>query len=302
VGSANAPGKQAVRLRPVRVGLWDRYGGSMPSGWTRWLLEHFEFPFEVVFAPDLDKGGLREKFDVLIFVDGAIPNREAAKGKRGRKGPADVPSGKRSEANLSEDSIPAEFRGRQGTISAAKTMPQLRRFLDEGGTILTIGSSTSLATQLGLPVANHLVEKDKEGQIRLLPREKFYVPPSLLEVRVDPAHPLAWGLREHVDVMFTASPTFRLLSGAELNGFQRVAWFDSKTPLRSGWAWGQEHLEGGVAIVDARVGSGRLVLFGPEILFRAQPHGTFKFLFNGIVRAGMDAESSHAASLPADGR
>jgi glutamine amidotransferase-like uncharacterized protein len=66
-----------------------------------------------------------------------------------------------------------------------------------------------------------------------------------------------------------------------------VAWFDSKTPLRRGWAWGQEHLEGGAAVVEARVGPGKLVLFGPEILFRAQPHGTFKFLFNGIVQAGM---------------
>jgi hypothetical protein len=64
-----------------------------------------------------------------------------------------------------------------------------------------------------------------------------------------------------------------------------VAWFDSKTPLRSGWAWGQEHLEGGVAVAEARVGKGTLVLFGPEILFRAQPHGTFKFLFNGIVQS-----------------
>ena len=73
VGSPVAPGNEAVALKPVRIGLWDRYGGSMPSGWTRWLLERFEFPFQVVFPPELDKGGLREKFDVLIFVDGAIP-------------------------------------------------------------------------------------------------------------------------------------------------------------------------------------------------------------------------------------
>src|SRR5207302_2041653 len=72
-GSLVAPGKQALALKPVRIGLWDRYGGSMPSGWTRWLLERFEFPFQVVFAPELDRGGLRDKFDVLIFVDGAIP-------------------------------------------------------------------------------------------------------------------------------------------------------------------------------------------------------------------------------------
>jgi hypothetical protein len=29
----------AIKLRPLRVALADHYGGSMPSGWTRWLLE-----------------------------------------------------------------------------------------------------------------------------------------------------------------------------------------------------------------------------------------------------------------------
>ena len=67
---------------------------------------------------------------------------------------------------------------------------------------------------------------------------------------------------------------------------ETLAWFDNKTPLRSGWAWGQENLEGGVAMIDAKIGKGRLALFGPEILFRGQPHGTFKLLFNGIVQAG----------------
>jgi hypothetical protein len=89
------------------------------------------------------------------------------------------------------------------------------------------------------------------------------------------------------DVMFSSSPTFKLPADADAKGLQRVAWFDTKTPLRSGWAWGQHYLDGGVAIVDAKVGSGRLVLFGPQILFRAQPHGTFKLLFNGIVQAGV---------------
>ena len=69
---------------------------------------------------------------------------------------------------------------------------------------------------------------------------------------------------------------------ARAQGLTPIAWFDSPTPLRSGWAWGQAQLQGGVAIAEAKVGQGRLVLFGPEITFRAQPHGTFKFLFNGI--------------------
>jgi hypothetical protein len=235
IGSAAAPGKEAKALRPVRVGLWDRRGGSMPSGWTRWLLERFEFPFRVVFSPEIEEGNLREKFDVLLFVDGAI--------------------------------LPGATQ-------------ELREFLDAGGTILAIGTSTSLRRSFGLPIDHYLAVK---GEV--LPAEKFYIPPSLLRVRIDNAHPLAFGMPEEADVMFTNSPTFRLPEDAAKKGLTRVAWFDSKTPLRSGWAWGQEHLEGGAAIVEAQVGRGKLVLFGPEILFRAQPHGTFKFLFNGIMNA-----------------
>jgi hypothetical protein len=250
IDSPVAPGKAAVSLKQVRIGLWDRYGGSMPSGWTRWLLERFEYPFRVVMVDELDEGGLRAKFDVLILVDDALAGRDG----------------------VGDD-----------------TLPHLKKFLDDGGTVLAIGGAARIGKQLGLPLANHLTAKDEAGNLESLPREKFYVPASVLRVRVDPSQPLAWGMGADVDVMFWLSPTFRMPDATEKNGLRRVAWFDSKTPLRSGWAHGQEYLEGGTAIVDARVGKGRLALFGPQILYRAQPHGTFKFLFNGIVRAGAGA-------------
>jgi Zinc carboxypeptidase len=278
VGSPAAPDRQAVVLRTVRVALWDRYGGSMPSGWARWLLERFEFPFQVVYPPELDKGGLSEKFDVLILVDGAIAGRDLAALRSGLLGGDQLLPGQR---------IPEEYRGRRGSITAKTTLPRLREFLEAGGTILTIGSSTDLGKQLDLPLANHLVTRNGDGKEHPLPRDKFYVPGSVLRVRVNPTHPLAWGLGEEADVMFSASPTFRLAEASEANGLRRVAWFDTKTPLRSGWAWGQEHLEGGVAVAEARVGKGRLALFGPQVLFRGQPHGTFKFVFNSIVQAGV---------------
>jgi hypothetical protein len=278
VGSPEAPGKEAVALKPVRIGLWDRYGGSMPSGWTRWLLEQFDFPFQVVYPPELDKGGLREKFDVIVLVDGAMGG-----GRFGGGGGGDAPP--KEVDVIDELGLPAEYRGRRGSISTARTVPLLKKFMEEGGTIITIGSSTSLGTTLGLPMANHLVTKDADGKERPLGRDKFYVPASVLRVKVDPTHPLAWGMGDEVDVMFEGSPTFRLKEDAEKNGLAKVAWFAGKMPLRSGWAFGQEALDGGVAIIDADVGKGKLVLFGPQILFRAQPHGTFKFFFNAIERA-----------------
>ncbi len=287
-GSAEAPVKQAVEVKPVRIGLWDRYGGSMPSGWTRWLLERFEYSFQLVFVPELDRGKLRDKFDVLILVDGAIAGR--GRGVPRPDGPDAAPPDAGPAGD--EQSIPPEYRGRRGAITTAKTVPQLREFLENGGTILTIGSSTTLAEMLGLPVGNYLVEKDGEGKERPLSREKFFVPSSVLRMRVDASAPLAWGLDEEVDVMFSGSPTFRLPEDAEKKGLRRIAWYDSKTPLRSGWAWGQEHLNGGTAIVEAKVGRGRLILSGPQIFFRGQPHGTFKFLFNALAQSGTNQKDT----------
>ena len=59
--------ERVTLVKPVRVGLWDRYGGSMPSGWTRWLLERFEFPFQIVFAPELDSLGTKQNPGVRTF-------------------------------------------------------------------------------------------------------------------------------------------------------------------------------------------------------------------------------------------
>jgi hypothetical protein len=282
-GVTRAPASATLlRVQPVRVGLWDRYGGSMPSGWTRWLLERFEFPFEVVYAPVLDAGRLADRFDVLIFPDGAIP------APAGDGPPAGFGGG---DLVLDTASIPAEFKPRLGRVTVEKTVPQLREFLNAGGTVITIGSSTSLARHLGLPFTNHLLEGGKP-----LPDEKFYIPGSLLEVRVDNTRPIAYGLGERVDVFFDESPALRLTGDAPRDQARPVAWYETDHPLRSGWAWGQRYLKDGLAVAEATVGRGTLYLFGPEILFRGQPHGTFKFLFNGIHLARAGGARAPAAS------
>jgi hypothetical protein len=154
----------------------------------------------------------------------------------------------------------------------------VKQFVESGGTAIAIGGSApALASYLGVPVTDYLTA---DGQS--LARTEYYVPGSVLRVEVDASQPLAAGVPSPLDVFFDNSPVFGLLPEAVAHGVKRVAWFGSATPLRSGWAWGQEHLEGGTAVVEASVGEGKVVLFGPEILERGQPHGTFKFLFNAI--------------------
>ena len=171
-----------------------------------------------------------------------------------------------------------------GRVTVAKTVPHLLEFVEQGGTLLAIGSSTVIGGHAGLPIDDHLV--DEAG--RPLPWDKYYVPGSVLRVSVDNTRPIGYGFDKEVDVFFNNSPVLRLLPAAFQAGVQPVAWFDGEAPLRSGWAWGQHYLNGGVAIAEARLGAGALYLFGPEILNRGQPHGTFKFFFNGIHLAGAE--------------
>ncbi len=265
------------KLPALRIGLWDRFGGSMPSGQMRWLMEQYELPFRVVYPQELDAGNLRSKFDVLIFPESSIPGvggaAAAGRGGRGGRGAQD------------STAIPAEFRSWIGNVSAERTLPKLKEFLNQGGRIIAIGpSSINIAQQLALPVTSHLVERTPTGTAGVaLPAEKYYVPGSLLEVAYDTTLDATRGQDSHGIVFFDNSPVMRLGPDAELKGVKPVAWFENGTPLRSGWAWGQNYLDGGVAMAEAKYGQGTVYLFGPEITFRAQPAGTFKLLFNAIV-------------------
>jgi hypothetical protein len=124
--------------------------------------------------------------------------------------------------------------------------------------------------------------EDRNGQERPLPNDKFYVPGSILSAKLDTSLPINAGFDERVDFFFDSSPAFKLGADAAAKSVRKVAWYDSREPLRSGWAWGQEVLENALAVAEADVGKGKAYFFGPEILFRAQPHGTFKYLFNSL--------------------
>ena len=133
-----------------------------------------------------------------------------------------------------------------------------------------------------MPVTNALVEM-KNGKLVQLPSDKYYIPGSVMHVIIDSAQPATQGMEAEADVLFDSSPVFRLTPEAQSSGkLKPLAWFGSAQTLRSGWAWGQEYLQDGVAAFEASVGKGKLYVFGPEITFRAQTYSTFKLIFNQL--------------------
>jgi hypothetical protein len=277
---AAAPRGAALELKPIRIGIFDLYGGIMPSGWTRWILEQFEFSAQIVRPQELDAGNLKAKFDVIIFPDGSA--HFGAVSGRGRSARQPAP-----------EEIPEEYRSWLGAITPEKTIPQLKEFLKGGGSIVTVGSGSSIAPLLGVPVESALVEMGKDGKFVPLPREQFYVPGSILRMTVNTEDPLAYGLPEKVDVDFDSSPAFRIKPAAGDQSTTAVGWFQGTKVLRSGWAWGQQYLDGATAILEDQIGPGKVYLFGPEITFRGQPHGTYKFLFNSLYLNSAESVDMH---------
>ena len=272
VNEINEIPTDAHGIKSLRIGLWDKYGGSMSSGWVRWILEKHNFDFTIIYPKEINAGHLNDNYDALVFVESAIPSI--------------VPEARspyeENEPNV--DEIPAEYQNRLGKITAEQSIPAIKTFIENGGSVITIGSSANLAYHLKLPVKNALVEM-VNGAERTLPGEKFYIPGSIMQMTVATNEAANWGMTAKTDVYFNMSPVFKLQADAIANKeVTPLGWYASATTLRSGWAFGQAYLQDGVAAFKAKLGKGNLYVLGPEITFRGQTHSAYKMLFNQLYK------------------
>ncbi|HZT60494.1 MAG TPA: M14 metallopeptidase family protein [Pyrinomonadaceae bacterium] len=234
----------------VRVGIYKSWTASMDEGWTRWLFDTFNSPYISLRDTDVRAGNLREKFDVIVLP--SMRMREIVEGR-------------------AKDTAPPELTG--GITDAG--VENLRRFVEDGGTLVCWDESTELAIKrFGLPVRNVL-----EG----LKPSDFYCPGSVLRIEVDTAHPLARGLAHLTDAYFINSAAFEVTDTKRAQVVARYA-ERKEDVLRSGWLLGTQHLAGRAAVVETTLGKGRVILIGFRPQHRGQTWGTFPLVFNAIER------------------
>ena len=250
-------GSDALTIKPPRLGMYHRYqGGNMDEGWTRWLLEQFEFPYKSVMSEEIKEGTLSENYDVIILPDDGL---ESLIGPDYEKpSPGDRP-------------IPPEYRSGLGE----EGIEALKKFVEGGGTLIALDTATELPIEkFGLPIINAV-----DG----LPSKEFYCPGSTLRMNFNISHPVAYGMQKKALGLFWFSPAFvvRPVHNNEL--YQVVAGYpDGGDLLRSGWLIGGDKLHGKASVIEASLGDGKVILFGMRPQHRAQTHGTFKLLFNSI--------------------
>jgi hypothetical protein len=231
---------------PVRLAVYQGWTDNMDEGWTRFVFDTFNVPYESLRDTDVRRGNLRAKYDVII-----LPSERARDIVEGNK----------------PGSYPQELTG--GITEAG--VENLRRFVEEGGTLICFDASTELAIKhFNLPLRNVL-----EG----LKSSVFYCPGSILGLEVDTTHPVARGLPHDANAYFINSSAFEVTDPQRVRVIARYA---SDNLLRSGWLLGEERLKGKVALAEVSLGRGRVILFGFRPQHRGQTWGTFPFIFNSI--------------------
>ncbi|MGE5358786.1 MAG: M14 metallopeptidase family protein [Bacteroidales bacterium] len=247
---AALPPSGTIALAPSRVALYRPWSANADEGWTRWLLEQYEFPFTTIRDVDLRAGKLSDRFDVIILP--SMRGNALVDGNRA-------------------GSLPPEYTGGAGNEGVAS----LRAFVEAGGTLIPLGGSARFAIdRFNLPVRDAL-----QG----LKPDAFFCPGSILRTVVDPAQPIAWGMPAESIAFFQQGSAFELtpsLGGAEPKPIVRYA---GQQILMSGWIQGEAQLANRVAAAEVPLGRGRVVLFGFGVQNRAEPHATFKLLFNALM-------------------
>ena len=246
-------GKAPAGLTPLghaRVGLYKPWVENADEGWTRLLFERYQIPFSNLADADIRKGNLRASWDVIVLPDSA---------------PQQLVAGARAE------SVPPEYAGGLGQAGVAA----LKAFVEAGGTLVCLNRSGQFAIEsLGAPV---------KDVVRGLPADQFFCPGSVVRLDVDVTQPLAYGMNPNAGAFLSFGAAYEpdtTKSGADK--VRAVARYASKDVLMSGWLEGEAAIAGRAAVVDAPVGSGRVVLAGIRPQHRAQSLATFRLLFNAL--------------------
>ncbi|HTI38841.1 MAG TPA: M14 metallopeptidase family protein [Vicinamibacterales bacterium] len=246
-------GAAPIPIHVPRIGMYQPFnGGNMDEGWTRWVLEQYGFQSSPLHNADIRAGHLRDRYDAIILADQST--RSIVDGVNGA-------------------GIRPEYRGGIGDDG----VEALQDFVAHGGTLITLGAASDLAIErLGVPV------KDlKQG----LTRDQHFAPGTILNVEIDTANPLGYGVAPDTYGFYNNSPFFDVLDGFSSQKVSVIARYPNQDVVASGWLKGEDLMQGRPAVVSVDMNPGRIVLFGLRPQHRAQTHATFPLLFNALYMA-----------------
>ena len=252
-----------------RIAMFSTWGGTQDVGWVRYAFDQYKVPYDLIFKERVLKGNLRKDYDLLL-----VPNQM----RTSKALITDIPRGKVALAYTKTDKF--KFLGDYGSSEditggmGAQGVAEMQRFTEEGGLLVTLGTSSSLPADYGI------TPRIDVGSTSA----RFYAPGPIVEAEItQPASPIFYGYTEKtVAVRWANGPLLRMEAEADkTNVLMRYPGGDKA--VLSGLMNGADEIKGRAAVVLTPVGQGAAVLFTTNPVWRWQNVGEFRMMFNTIL-------------------
>jgi hypothetical protein len=266
-----------------RLGLWVPWADTDAMGWLRYALDRAKVPYTYLRDEDVRAGGLRDRLDVIVYgpfsrldtLATQIHGIAATAGPMAFEATPEFPS-------LGQPVASADITGGPGYVG----LEAVRRFVDEGGVLVTLGSGSTLALEGGLARG-----------IRRAQAPSVFTPGSELRLTFErPEHPLAYGYGGETSVFRTGLPVYdrplrwlemayctSCLDGPEDPRPLVATWGGTGPMCVSGGMRGEDELRGRPAILELPLGRGRVVAFNFSPVHRDMNRSDHRLLWNAIL-------------------
>jgi hypothetical protein len=265
-----------------RIALWVPWAGTDVMGWIRYTLDRENVPYTYLRDEDVRAGRLRDRVDVIIYgpfvkldLAAQIHGIPATSGPMAFKRSAETPS-------LGTPVESDDITGGPGYVG----LEAIRRFVDDGGLLLTLGSGSMLPLEGGLVAG-----------VRRASAPDVFTPGSELRVTFDqPNHPIAYGYGSESSVFRGDLPVYdpprrwlemayctSCLDGPVDRRGVVASWGGSGAMVVSGGMRGEKSLKGYPAVFDLPVGRGRVVAYNFDPIHRDMNRSDYRFLWNAIL-------------------
>lgn len=246
-----------------KVGIYKSWVANMDEGWTRFVLDQYEFDWDTLHNDNILQSDL-SIYDAII-----LPSQSSNRILNGH----------------TAGTMPSEFCGGLGIEGTLK----LQKYVQNGGTLISFDKASNFVIdQFGLPLKS--TTKGVESS-------KFFIPGSLISAEVNLKHLLTVGMSEEVAVSFSRSNAFDIIKksnkgegGLEYTvdkapapAVNKLVSYSKENILKSGYATNpKKYIGGKIAMASIADGKGQYIVFGFRPQFRGQSHATYKLIFNSI--------------------
>jgi hypothetical protein len=270
-----------------RLAVLQTWSDTQSAGWVRMVLDDQKVPYALIMDEDVRRGGLRGRFDLILFPDTGRSLKDIA----GGIDPRHRPLAYTSTAQFPTHGTPTSSADITGGLTWSG-IQNLEAFVREGGVLVTLGGASTL------PLDGGLVRDVRRASVRNLNN-----PGSELRVRFRrPDHPLAYGYPETTSVFRAGEPVYdvrRVDQGRVVLQWGTKIPRDDEEPAAggdekkdepkkpplvvSGGIKGGDELVGKPALLDIEVGKGRVIAFGFDPIHRYQTESDFRLVWNAIL-------------------